>query len=216
MKSFATTILTSLFIFTSVAFGEEQRITFEVKSSIEPSTAVGLIMNSDGIVQKPGAEITKESPGVLKVSFLIDSGDIKPNTFASAIVYSSEGDMALSSVRALQANAILEVPVCPPEPVVVQNVSNQIGLLQSLVSVRGARRENAKARVKELLSGDLLETIKKLEKGFGISFNSEISSDIHPLELIDRLTRVLHAIKNYRAGKPAATSDNSNKPAGDK
>lgn len=187
------------FFTISQAYAEQQTLTFTVETAIEPITGVGLLMKQNGVVQKPGVQFSRVDKGVWKASFSAEAAELEQYAFASVMLLSSEGDIASSSVRSLKAVTGPGIPKCPPHQAVVLTADTQIGVLQSLVSVREARRDNARARVNEMMKDDFLETLKKLEKGFGLSRASELNPSLPPVELVDRLSRILNAIRNYRA-----------------
>lgn len=204
MKALRTlTILSALVALFSApcmaASAEPQTITFTVETNIEPITGIGLLMKQNGVVQKPGVQFSKLDKGIWKASFTAEPAELEQYTLASVMLLSSEGDIASSNVRSLKAITAPAIPKCSPQQAVVVSADTQISVLQSLVSVRSARRDNSQARVAEMLKGEFLETLKKLEKGFGLSRGTELSASLPPTELVDRLSRVLNAIRNYRA-----------------
>lgn len=196
-------LLAAFVVFVSpFASAEAITVSFSIETSIEPITGVGLIMKQSGVTQKPGVQFSKAEKGTWKASFTIDSSEVDENAFASVILISSEGDLAASNVRSLTSAATPPIPQCPPQQSIALTADTQIGVLQSLVSIRTARRDNAQARVEEVLKGDFLAMLKKLEAGFGLSRTKELSPDLPPVELIDRLARILNSVKNYRITKP--------------
>ena len=75
--------------------------------------------------------------------------------------------------------------------------------MQRLVEFRTARRKVLQDKLRVMLSGRLLERLRQLESNFGITRASQLSADIHPLELMDRLSRLNTAMRRYKETKVA-------------
>lgn len=193
-----------LFLLPAFGSAEPQTISFNIETSIDPIAGVGLLMKQNGVVQKPDVKFSRLEKGLWKASFVIDSAEAEEASFASALLVSSDGDIASSNVKALREALSPSVPKCAPAAAASVPQDSQVGALQSLVQVRSARRDNAQARVVEMMKGEFLETLRKLEKGFGLSQSKELGPSLPPVELIDRLDRIKNAIKNYRTVKPDA------------
>ena len=179
-------------------------LSFTVETALEPISGVGIVMKPSGVIQKPTVEFTKIDKGLWRATFVVLSSEIDDHSFASVMLMSSEGDIATSAVQAVSRLIAPEIPKCPPQQAISLAAETQVGVLQSLVSIRSARRDNAQARIVALMQGDYLEKLRNLEKGFGLSRGRELSSDLPPLELIDRLSRILNSVHNYKASKSTA------------
>ncbi len=195
-------LLVTAFFLASTAAAEPRTVTFDVETPLEVITGVGLLLTPGKVIQKEGIEILKGEKGTVRARFSYDSVEVTDDTLASVMLFTSEGDVAVGTMKRVSSPLLSEIPVCPPVKSVAATAANQLGLFQSLVSVRSARRENAAARVREFMKPDFIVTLEKLEKGFGFTYSKELSPDLGPLELIDRLSRIVNAIKNYRSTKP--------------
>lgn len=186
----------------SIAYAEDKEVIIRIDSDIEPVRAVGLVLTSDGTTEKSDAKFARSQSGNLEVTFSYTSEEAGSDALATAMVQSSDGSVAFGHVRKLSAiNGSRDLPVCKGEKLAIAPNPSQIGLLQSLVDVRSARRELVQAKVSNLMKDDFLEMLKKLESGFGLTYAKELSPSLPPVELIDRLTRILNAVKNYRMSK---------------
>lgn len=183
------------------AHASDRTLSFTVETQIDPISAVGLIMKTNGITQKSNVEFSRVSKGVWKATMPVSEAEIEAGAFASVMLLSSEGDVATSTVRSLAEARTTPIPDCPRSEAVKIGPDTQVGVLQSLVSVRTARRENARIRIAGQLTGDFLETLRRLEIGFGLKTTPQLSADLEPYELIDRLSRIEAALNNYRSGK---------------
>lgn len=182
-------------------------LSFNVDSSIDAISGMGLVMSSSG--SKTYFPVTieekKESKNQgTKVSFSIPDVEVPHDGLASVVLFSSDGDLAFSKIRSITALTLPKLPACSKKDTVVLDAQNQVGVIQSLVSIRTARRENAKKKIDIQLTPEYIETLTKLEKGFGLQSTPALNSELPPEILADRLARILHAIRNYRSAKKSA------------
>jgi hypothetical protein len=71
--------------------------------------------------------------------------------------------------------------------------------------VRTERAEIARLKISKLLDEPFLEKLHRFEDAFGLDKSEEISASLPPEVLVDRLSRITHAVKKYRMFKKAPT-----------
>jgi hypothetical protein len=100
---------------------------------------------------------------------------------------------------------ISRIPECPAEdPSAVVKLDQQ-GPLQQLVDVRSERAEIARLKISRMLDEEFLSKLRRFEDAFGLDKKEEISANLPPEVLVDRLSRITHAVKKYRMFKKAPT-----------
>ena len=52
------------------------------------------------------------------------------------------------------------------------------------------------------MDGSVLAKLSKFEEAFGLTRTDPLSPDLPPAELIDRLSRIQHALRKYQAQRP--------------
>lgn len=186
-------------------------IEVEVDADFEPTSVVGLVINMAGTIQKPGLDAKPGQLGKLIVAVPVTANEIDPTTSATAILRGPNDALAFGTVRALNSASSLStlqsyanLPQCASGTALVAKTTNsaalesdKIALLDSLVKIRSKRRETLQAQLALLLTPDLLTRISKLERGFGLAVEPEISATLPPAAIADRLARLLAVLKNY-------------------
>ena len=182
------------------SFAEERSISVLVDTDLEPTEASVLLLSAQCTIQKPTKLIGRNQLGQIQVTFSYDSKEVRPDTVASAIVRTAAGDVAFGFVKSLSEQTLdtVSLPTCDASEGESPALESQVGLIRSLVQVRTARREIVQKKLAAVMAEDFLETMKKLERGFGLVYSSELSSELPPSELVDRLSRLLNAVTNYR------------------
>lgn len=176
-------------------------IEIVVQSSFDPERAVGVLFSERGTVQQPVPKPQRidESFVVVRVPY---RDDLPRDTMATAVLYGPDGRTAMGSVRPVFSpdprEAFLSIPDCAPETLPNAPLQNQLSMLESLVQLRSQRRGLAQVKVAQEMSDAVVLQLRKLEKGFGLRYESELSPDLPPVELIDRLYRILSAIRTVR------------------
>ncbi|MBX7145088.1 MAG: hypothetical protein K1X79_11600 [Oligoflexia bacterium] len=197
------------------------RIQLDLQSSFEPSSAVGLLISPDKTIEKLDTKIEKGARGTYVISFDYLPSEAGTGTFASALALSANGDAAFAQVKALQGNeldlALANIPDCSNETNPGAAIAGQMALLTQLVDIRSKLRTVAVNKLNATLSGDLLDKLRGLEKGFGLARDRELDPSMPALELIDRLSRILSSVQHWskrvEAVVPEAPStDTAQKP----
>ncbi len=172
-----------------------------VLSSFDPEKAVGILFSERGTVQQPVPKPKRidESFVVVRVPY---KEDLPRDTMVTAVLYAADGRTAMGSVRPVfspdSREAFLSIPDCAPESLPNAPLQTQLSMLESLVQLRSQRRGIAQVKVAQQMSDAVVSQLRKLERGFGLRYESELSADLPPIELIDRLNRILSAIRSVR------------------
>lgn len=210
-------------IFASPSFADEESaapqrfIEIVVPAQFDPVNSVGLLFSERGTVQQPVPKPQRidEVHVVVRVPY---RDDLPRDTMATAVLYAPDGRTAMGSVRPVfspdSRESFLSIPDCNPEKMPDAPLQTQISSLESLVQIRSRRRGLGQVQVAQVMSDNFLQQLRKLERGFGLRYATELTPDLPPVELIDRLQRILAAIQSVRgsdkrpAKKPSpATAD---------
>lgn len=183
-------------------------ISVSVDAPFEPVSAVGIIVNETTTIQKTEATFTRGRDDQVVVTFPYRDSEIGSGAAVTAMIIAEDGTMAFGEMRPLESQehrvATGELPDCPAEKIATAGLESQMGLLQKLLDVRTARRANVQQQLKEILDPEFRTKLAKLEKGFGLSRSTSISATLSPLELHERLTRIIAALNDYRGAKKRA------------
>ncbi len=181
----------------------EQVLKIPVKAAFEPSSALGMLLSEDSNFQAADTKIEKHSSGSYVVSFSVPKQEIKQGALATVLLLSESGEVALGDLVSLEQNAldpaIIALADCAEPEVSIEAVRAQFATLDSLVNLRVRQRDLLKDSISSELSGDLLAKLSQLERGFGLKLTEDLSSDLQPYELFERLSRLKTAIANHRA-----------------
>ena len=198
-------IAVSLLFFTPASsLSQSKKVKVLVRAPFEASTGVGLLISSRGTDQIYDIELDIRNDGSTVVTFPVATQSLPKDTMASAVVSSAEGEVAFGTVvpviAAGASRSWLSIPQCKGRSAETLT-GEQLSLIDTLVEVRNSRAKIARKKIDSLLSEGLGEKINRLESGFGLSQNELISSELEPFELVDRLSRLLSALKSHRAHK---------------
>lgn len=211
MRNFKFAQLISLGLLLSVsahAQGFTRNVEINVHAGFDPAQAVGLVFTSSATEQKLGPKLRRVSDDMIVVSFPVVESSITADSFGSALVISNDGQVALGDVKALalrsEHSSFFSLPACiePEDPSALR--ISEVGPLQRLVEFRSKRRAVSREKIKLLLNEDLLSKIAKLESGFGLDRTKPLTAETHPLELIDRASRLIQAVTAYK-NRPVET-----------
>lgn len=182
---------------------QSSTIQVDVSSFVEPATAVGLIMSGDKTIQRLNPKIEKSRPGTITVSFPYQRSEINEHSVASALVVSDKGEVVFGNVKPIYGNefdqSLGNIPLCSEDQKVSASLASQASLLEELYRIRLKRRDQAKSQVAEAMPADFLARLQKLERGFGLAREKELNADLPPLELVDRLSRLRDALRNWES-----------------
>jgi len=192
----------------SAALASADSISIEVDAPFEPVSAVGLIVTETATIQRTEATFSRGKDDRIVVSFPFRDSEAKNGATATALIIAEDGTMAFGEMKPFespeQRMVPSELPDCPAEKIKTVGLESQLGLLQKLLDVRTARRASMQDQIKEILTPEFRSKLAKLEKGFGLSRSSPLSLDLPPLELSDRLNRIIAALNDFRGAKKRA------------
>ncbi|RIL11351.1 MAG: hypothetical protein DCC75_02510 [Proteobacteria bacterium] len=194
------------------AFAQQQtpaKIEINIDAPFEPAEAVGLILSEKGVYQRELDKIERASPRVLVATLSYLKESIPADAVATVLIRSEDGQIAAGSPRLVltedEWNSFWSLPQCPPEKFSTSAATEtgKLSLLESLVDIRARRRGVAQVQLAKALDQQYIERLRKLEAGFGFSYPEPLSAEMTPVELIDRLTRIVEVINaaNQRAPK---------------
>ncbi len=177
-------------------------IKVKVESKPEPSKAVGLVMSAGETLQIEDTKIEKVGDKLYDISFSVDSSALSEDSVATAMAFNSNGDVVFANVTpallSSTASIIASIPDCPPEDPSLAIQFNHFGPLQQLVDVRVARAELLRSNIAKELTPDRVQRLTQLEAALGLARPEPLSASLPPSELVDRLSRLDHALKKYK------------------
>ncbi|MCO6429894.1 MAG: hypothetical protein J5J00_03460 [Deltaproteobacteria bacterium] len=189
---------------------QTRTVDVHVPGNFQVHSAVGLIFTQGKTLQKNVEQVDQGDEDTMVVTFSYDASEDGGDSYASAMVISSEGDVRFGDIKLLAGSltnrSFYSLPDCPPKELSRSVHQEQTGLIESLVEIRAARREAHQLRIKTVMSGPFLEKLRRLEKGFGFQYNKPLSPNLTAFELMNRLSRLVNAIKNYQSGSPSSSN----------
>lgn len=201
-------LISCLFLATT-AIAAENSVNVHVSHSFKPAKAVGLLLSPEGVIEKTGIDVDSAHEGFSILTIPFSSNEISDETKATAMVISEQGEIAFGEIQSLAhpsiASSNAKLPICTDtvsrSAVVDDTIFSNMANLESLLEIRKIRREFIQLELKKKLSGNTLQKLKNMEKGFGFNYDHELSAELPPVELTDRLFRVLTTIKSFESHK---------------
>ena len=198
-------------LLSAPAFSAQEVAEVLIPTKLEPTQALGLLISPNGVQQIANTEMIKSEKGELIVAVPYDEDKTLPGTLVTAMVFGKSGAFAFGAMRELPPKGVrpapAEMPLCPEEPAGPE-LTHAMTSIQKLVEIRGKLVETNQHRVVGMLNEELLNKLKKLERGFGLEREQELSPHMDPFLLVDRLDRILNALKTYSFFKPAEEEEN--------
>ena len=195
-----TVLSVSLLAWWNPTFAQAD-VELTLRASFEPTRMVGLLISPQKTIERSDVKFRKTDDGTFLVSFAVGAEDLSPETAATALAVSAQGELAFADVRPVSLPGVdksyLSLPFCEPLPAPVPDpdVFSNVALLDSLHEVRSTRRDVLQLKIQQIMKGDFLERLQAMEQGFGISYTADLSGALPPPELTDRLQRILHALR---------------------
>lgn len=182
-------------------------VNVQVEAKPEPKKAIGMVLSSGRTIEIEETTIKKVGEKLYLISFVVDRNVVRKDSVATAMAFDENGTVYFANVSpellADNKNLLSRIPECPAEdPSAVVKLDQQ-GPLQKLVDVRTERAELARLKISTLLDEDFLEKLNRFEDAFGLDKSEEITATLPPEVLVDRLSRITHAVKKYRMFKKA-------------
>ena len=186
--------------------GTSAPVTVRVESKPTLVRATGIVFSSRASFEVPETTITKVGDKLYEVRFSVPRSKLQPDSVASAIAIDENGGNVYASVTpALTAEAqdlLMSVPECPGEDSSHAVTTTTPGTLKQLVDVRAERMDIVRFKIRRTMDGSVLAKLSKFEEAFGLTRTDPLSPDLPPAELIDRLSRIQHALRKYQAQRP--------------
>ena len=168
-------------------------------ASPQDASAVGLILSEQGIKEIPQTRVEK-SANKSGSTVLIDGVQLSKDETASALLLDNQGSLYVGQALGPQSPLHKSNKSPCPQTVVDNNkLSGDEALLQKLVDIRSERRKLLDASIQSKLSGELLQKLQKVESGLGLATKAELSSELEPLELLERLWKLNASIQNIKS-----------------
>jgi hypothetical protein len=184
---------------------EPVTVNVHVEAKPEPRKAVGIVLSSGSSVEIPDTTIKKIGDKLYSISFRVDRAALRPDSVATAMAFDENGTASFANVTAeLLADttaATAHIPGCPPEDPSGIIQRGQQGQLQELIDVRTERSQLSQAKIQQALDEQFLTKLRRFESAFGLGSEDDLSADLPPATLVDRLSRVAHALKKYKMFK---------------
>jgi len=186
------------------AQGAPSQVTVKVKVEMKPdaSKAVGLVISTTETLQIPETTVEKVGDKLFDITFKVDRSVLSADSVATAMAFNAAGDIAFANVTPvmdIDAASIASIPDCPAEDPSFAIQFNQYGPLQQLVDVRTERAELARFKISKVLTPDFAHRLTELENALGLKRSEPLSSSLPAGELVDRLSRLDHALKKYKS-----------------
>jgi len=217
LSYFATTVTGVLAAVTACSNGHAQAlpitepltVNVRVEAKPEPKKAIGMVLSAGRTVEIPETTIKKIGEKLYLISFVVDRNIVRKDTVATAMAFDENGTATFANVSpeliSESKTLISHIPECPAEdPSAVVKLDQQ-GPLEQLVDVRSERAEIARLKISRMLDEQFLSKLQRFEDAFGLEKSEDLNANLPPDVLVDRLSRITHAVKKYRMFKKAAT-----------
>lgn len=192
------------FLIPITLFAQNTKVEINVTAEFKPTSGVGLIITETGTKQiSSGVEINQKGNKLYVVSVPIQPEFIDNNASITAIVKGDNGEYAAGDVKLASIPSMrqshLSLPDCKIDPskINLPQLEANKGLFESLRDLRSSRKDVAKLTVRGMLSGPLLEKLRKLENSLGFTLEKELSPDLTPFELLERVNRIEETLKRF-------------------
>ena len=188
---------------------EPLTVNVRVEAKPEPKKAIGMVLSAGRTIEIPETTIKKIGEKLYLISFVVDRNIVRKDSVATAMAFDENGAVAFANVSpellSESKTLISRIPDCPAEdPSAVVKLDQQ-GPLQQLVDVRAERAEIARLKISRMLDEDFLSKLQRFEDAFGLDKTEELNASLPPEVIVDRLSRITHAVKKYRMFKKAPT-----------
>jgi len=188
---------------------EPLTVNVRVEAKPEPKKAIGMVLSAGRTVEIPDTTIKKIGEKLYLISFVVDRNIVRKDSVATAMAFDENGTATFANVSpeliSEGKSLISHIPECPAEdPSAVVKLDQQ-GPLQQLVDVRSERAEIARLKISRMLDEQFLSKLQRFEDAFGLEKSEDLNANLPPDVLVDRLSRITHAVKKYRMFEKAPT-----------
>lgn len=203
----------NLFLFTWLILCPLTSLADEIEINVhtrsDPISALGIIFAENKIAQQPGTSFERisEDVVVVKIPYDIDSLPSKM-PFVTAYLLTYDNQIVFGDIRLLKfsdsSSSFWRIPICEIENQTIKSqipLSEQLNYLESLLEVRGKKREVARKLLQDKLTPDFLLRLQKLEKSFGFESEMALSAELSALELVERISRIKNTVALYQSTK---------------
>jgi hypothetical protein len=206
LSFFMAHLLLSLVIFSPIqSFAQDRTIQVNATANFKPISAIGIIMTNNKVLQNPVSKFEQISEEVTMLTIPYDINEVDSGSMVTAYLIGPQGEIAMGDVKlitsAQSTKSFYSLPECKNEIKLPPGLTDQSGWVEKILNVRLARREAYQLLIGQILSGNFLQRLQKLEKGFGIERTTKLTADLSAFELVDRLSRIASAIKSYQTSK---------------
>ncbi|MEY4667318.1 MAG: hypothetical protein RL518_17 [Pseudomonadota bacterium] len=188
---------------------EPLAINLRVEAKPEPKKAIGMVLSAGTTVEIPDTTIKKIGEKLYLISFVVDRNIIRKDSVATAMAFDENGNVTFANVSpellSESKSLLSRIPECPPEDPSAAVKLDQKGPLEQLVDVRLERAELARLKISRMLDEQFMFKLQRFEDAFGLDKSEELNANLPPEVLVDRLSRITHAVKKYRMFKKAPT-----------
>jgi hypothetical protein len=168
-----------------------------------------MVLSAGRTVEIPETTIKKVGEKLYIVSFIVDRNIVRKDSVATAMAFDETGKVSFANVSPELLSdgktLISRIPECPSEDPSAIVKLDQKGPLQQLVDVRNERAELARLKISRMLDESFLTKLHRFEDAFGLDQSEELTASLPPEVLVDRLSRITHAVKKYRMFKKTPT-----------
>ncbi len=179
-----------------------KNIHVDIEAPFEPAALVGLILTTKGSIEQPVSNFKRAKPGIIVAAVPYHEEELPRDAMVTAVAMSAQGEVAFGNVRPIfspdSRDSFSEIPQCTPQRVSKAALEGQLSLLESIVEVRAQRRGVLQVQIAQTMTDEFVARLNKLERGFGLSRPADMRSDMNAVELVDRLSRLLEAMKTYQ------------------
>jgi hypothetical protein len=169
-------------------------------------SAKGIVFSSRSSFEVADTNVTKIGDKLYEISFAVPRSKIQPDSVASAIGTDENGGTVFAGVTPALSSEALDllssIPECPGQDSSRAISTTSPGTLKQLVDVRAERMEIVRIKLRRAMDGNALAKLAKFEEAFGLHRSEELSPDLAPAELFDRLSRIQHALRKYQLHQP--------------
>lgn len=187
------TIFALSFLFIQPVLSETP-VSVIVKGSGDIQKTTGIVISKEGKVTKIDATGERIGEDLTKVSFTVPDTLVTHVGFFSGEIVTSEGKFFSSVLKSNNVADAFILPTCENHPSLIPTMS-QLGYVKALIDTRRKQRELGFEKIQSLLKPELISKLTVLETAAGLYPGKDMSPNDHPLELIDRLSRLLAVIE---------------------